>query len=160
MTTFLLWTVLLQASGPLARTRFEPAASVTVGQPISVIVEILVPSYFMGAPGFPDVDVPDALVIFEPRGTNFTERIDGETFAGQSRRYTIYPQRAGDFVIPEIPVTVRYFSGSGPTDATVSPAPVRFAAHIPAEAERFGYFIATTKLSLDEQITPQPTSSK
>lgn len=155
MNTFILSLLLLQVSGPLARTRVEPGAVVTVGQPISVVVEVLVPSYFMGAPGFPDVDVPDALVIFEARGTNFTERIDGETFAGQSRRYTIYPQRAGDYEIPEIPVTVRYFSGSGPADATVSPATVRFTAQIPAQADGLGYFIATSNLSLDEQIAPE-----
>ncbi|GMR22605.1 MAG: BatD family protein [Acidobacteriota bacterium] len=155
MNTFILSLLLLQVSDPLARTRVEPGAVVTVGQPVSIVVEVLVPSYFMGAPGFPDVDVPDALVIFEARGTNFTERIDGETFAGQSRRYTIYPQRAGDYEIPEIPVTVRYFSGSGPADATVSPASVQFAAQIPAEADGLGYFIATSNLSLDERIAPE-----
>jgi hypothetical protein len=155
VNTFILSLLLLQVSGPFARTRLEPGAVVTVGQPISVVVEVLVPSYFMGAPGFPDVDVPDALVIFEARGTNFTERIDGETFAGQSRRYTIYPQRVGDYEISEIPVTVRYFSGSGAADATVSPAPVRFAAQIPAEADGLGYFIATSNLSLVVQIVPE-----
>lgn len=154
MNALLLSMLLLQASGPLARTRVEPADGVTVGQPISVIVDVLVPSYFMGAPRFPDVDVADALVVFEPRGANFTERIGGETFAGQTRRYTIYPQRAGDYEIPAIPVTVRYFSGGGPADATVSPPPVRFAARIPPEAVDLGYFIATTDFALGEEVVP------
>ena len=40
----------------------------TVGQPISVVAEVLVPAYFMGAPQFPELDLSDALVLFEPRG--------------------------------------------------------------------------------------------
>ena len=151
----LLLAVLAQSPGPLARTRLEPAETVTVGQPISVVVEVLVPSYFMGAPRFPDLEVPDALVVFEPRGTNFTERVYRVTFAGQSRRYNIYPQRPGTFEIPEIPVEVRYFS-DGPTDAVVSPDPVRFGAIVPSGAEGLDPFIASTRLTLEEVYEPKP----
>ena len=48
-----------------------------------------------------------------------------------------------------------HFSGGGLADATASLASVRFAAQIPAEADGLGYFIATTNLSLDEQLGPE-----
>ena len=91
---------------PIARTRLEPGPAVTVGQPIDIDIEVLVPAFFMGAPRYPDLDVDDALTLFNARGTNFSERIDGETWAGQSRRYTVYPQRAGTYEIAEIPSTL------------------------------------------------------
>ncbi len=94
---------------PFARARLEPASKVTVGQPVSVTVEVLVPSWFTGAPVFPDLDVPDAITIFSERGSNFTERIDGQTWAGQSRSYTVYAQRSGSFSIPKIPIAVKYY---------------------------------------------------
>ena len=151
----LLLLLLPQEPAPFARARLEPDAAVTVGQPISVVIEVLVPAYFMGAPQFPDLDLPDALVLFEPRGVNFSERVGAETFAGQSRRYTIYPQRAGRYYIPEIGVGVRYFGGSGATDATLSPPPMNFEAIIPPEAEGLGYFIATSRLTLEERLAPE-----
>jgi len=157
MTGLLLLAALIQHPAPFARTRLEPAEIVTVGQPVSIVVEVLVPSYFMGAPRYPDLDIPDALVLFEPRGTNFTERVGAETFAAQSRSYTVYPQRAGRYSIAEIPVAVRFFGGSGPVETTVSPQPFFFEARLPPEAEGLGYFIATTKLTVSSRLDPETT---
>ena len=145
----------LQDPAPIARVRLEPSDTVTVGQPLSIVVEVLVPSFFMGAPRFPDLEIADALVVFEDRGANFTERVSGQTFAGQSRRYNVYPQRPGAFEVPEIPVAVRFFSG-GPTDDVVSPSPVRFRAEVPPGTEGMDPFIATTRLTLEEVYEPEP----
>ena len=144
-------------SGPFARVRLEPGSVVTVGQPLAIVVEVLVPSYFTGAPSYPHLDVADAIVLFEDRGANFTERFGSTTFAGQSRRYRIYPQRAGTYEIAEIPVFVRYFAeGVGlRAEATVSPPePVRFEAVLPEEARDLSYFIATTALTLEQTLEP------
>jgi hypothetical protein len=147
---------------PLVRARFEPDSKVTVGQPISVIVEVLVPSWFTGAPKFPALDLRDAIVIFTDRGSNFSEQINGETWAGQSREYTIYPQRAGSYAIPSIPVEVRFYAegvGTG-KKATSSPPALTFTARIPQEAKGLSYFIATRKLDLSQQFDRKPTMLK
>jgi hypothetical protein len=145
---------------PLARTRLEPGDEVTVGQPITVVIDVLVPNFFTAAPWFPTLDVGDAIAIYEDRGINFTETIDGQTFAGQSRKYHVYPQRPGEFEIAEIPVQVRYLSEStGPrTQATVSPPPVRFSAVIPPGAADVGYFISTTGLAMEQSLDREPGS--
>ncbi len=144
---------------PIARARTEPESGrVTVGQPITLTVEVLVPSFFRGAPKFPPVDVRGALTIFEDRGVNFTESIDGETWAGQSRRYVVYPQHAGRFEIESIPVEVVYQGADGPRSA--SPSPVRFEAVLPPGAEGLSYFIATTKLELTRALDPLPDTLK
>ncbi len=151
-------TLPLSAQQPLARTRLDPGSLVTVGQPLTVIVEVLVPSFFSGAPRFPDLDIPDAITVFTNRGTNFTERIERTTWAGQDRRYTIYPMRAESYEISDIPVEVRYSApGVGPrATATVSPPPLRFEARVPPEAEGLDYFIATSRLTMRESFDPRP----
>ncbi len=100
-------TLPVSAQQPIARIRLEPGSLVTVGQPLTVVVQVLVPSFFSGAPRFPNLDIPDAITVFTDRGTNFTERIDRATWAGQDRRYTIYPMRAGSYEISDVPVEVR-----------------------------------------------------
>ena len=138
-----------QEGDPFARARLDPGSRVTVGQPLRITVEVLVPSFFTGGPRFPALDVSDALTVFEDRGTNFTERMGRRTFAGQRRAFVVYPQRPGSYRIEAIPVTVPYRDETeGPTTATVSPPPIVFEAVLPPEAEGLSYFIATTRLSL------------
>ena len=148
----------VSAQQPIARIRLEPGSLVTVGQPLTVVVQVLVPSFFSGAPRFPNLDIPDAITVFTDRGTNFTERIDRATWAGQDRRYTIYPMRAGSYEISDIPVEVRYSApGVGPrATATVSPPSVRFEARVPPQAEGLDYFIATSTLTIQESFDPRP----
>lgn len=145
---------------PFARTRLEPGDRVTVGQPVTIVVEVLVPSFFTGAPRFPDLDVDDSIALFEDRGRNFTERIDAITWAGQGRRYHVYPQRPGEFEIAEIPVTMRYRSESARsrTEAIVSPPPVRFSAVLPPGAEELPYFISTTGLEMAQDFDREPAT--
>ena len=147
---------------PIARTRLEPGPSVTVGQPLIVVIEVLVPSFFSGAPNYPDVELRDALVLFVFRGTNFTERIDGVTWAGQRREYHVYPQRPGPFEIPEIPVGVRYRPPGGRSGEiaadTASPPAVQFEATLPPEAEGLDYFISALNVELEEAFEGRPDS--
>ncbi len=142
-----------QAQAPRARVSLLPGAVVTVGQPITIRVQVLVPSFFAGAPAFPELDVEDAITIFVDRGTNFTEREGGATWAGQDRSYTVYPQRAGAFEVGEIVVEVRYRGDAGLVTATATSPPVRFEARIPAEAAGLDYFIAAGATSSDNDIT-------
>ena len=137
---------------PFARARLDPGPAVTVGQPLTVEVEVLVPSFFSGAPRYADLDLPDALVLFVDRGRNFSERIGGESWAGQMRRYLVYPQRPGSYEIPEIPVEVRYsVPGIGPgATATASPPPVVFEATLPPGTEGLSYFIAAENLKIEQ----------
>ena len=146
----------VHAQAPRARVSLEPGAVVTVGQPVTVRVQVLVPSFFAGAPVFPELDVDDAITIFVDRGTNFTEREGAVTWAGQDRSYTVYPQRAGSFEIAEIVVEVRYRGDAGLVTATATAPPVRFEARIPPEAAGLDYFIAAGDLTLEESFDVRP----
>ncbi len=144
------------AQTPRARVSLEPGAVVTVGQPLTIRVQVLVPSFFTGAPAFPELDIDDAITIFVDRGTNFTEREGTVTWAGQDRSYTVYPQRAGVFEIAEIAVEVRYRADAGLVTATATAPPIRFEARIPPEAAGLDYFIAAGDLTLEESFDVRP----
>src|SRR5580693_2866384 len=87
-----------QAPQPFARAHFDPADHVVVGQPVRVIVEVLVPNYFMGGTDFPEIEIENAIVV-APQETpqNFSEQVNGQAFAGIRQTYTVYPEVARDF---------------------------------------------------------------
>lgn len=144
------------AQAPIARATLSPSGIVTVGQPVTLTVQVFVPSFFQGAPAYPDLDVDDAITIFNDRGTNISERVGRDTWAGQSRTYTIYPQRVGVYEISDISVEVRYRGADGNTSAIARAPAVRFEARIPPEAAGLDYFIAGSLVTLEESFDLRP----
>jgi hypothetical protein len=140
---------------PIVYTSLSPR-SVTVGQPVSLTVDVFVPSYFLGAPRFPTLEVKDAVVVFlETGGVNLNERVGEQDYAGQRRSYLIYPQRAGKYEVPPVEVKVKYAiegKASPPTPATGKGG--SFTATIPASARGLPYFIATPSFQLSGTVEP------
>ena len=170
-TIGLVWLLLLLAAGfvpstvaaqsatprAIARVELETAQRVMVGQPVTIRVEVLVPTWFSGAPAWPDIKLPDALTIFRlTGGYNFTDRINGQSWAGQARFYIVYPQRPRRYEIEEIPINVRYMLDANAVSDIVSPAPIQFEAVLPPEARGLSYFIATTSLELTQTLDIEP----
>jgi hypothetical protein len=141
---------------PMARASVAPGEAVVVGQPVTVGIEVLVPTFFRGAPAYDALELPGAIAFFNERGTNFTERIEGRTWAGQRRSYTIYPNRVGRYEVGPIPVEVRYGVGSRVVVDTAYAAPVRFDAVIPEAARGLPVFIAAAELRLVQSVEPAP----
>jgi hypothetical protein len=155
---------LTQDSGddrPFVRVQIQ-SETVTVGQPVTVFVEILAPNWFTKAPEFPDINIDDALTMPPGRSMNFTERIKGTTYAGQRREYIVYPLTPGTFDISPIQVVVSYAidppNSSLPT--TVSSRPLQFEAVVPEEAAGLDYFIATNQFTLEQTVSQKLDSLK
>ena len=124
-----------------------------MGQPVTLTVDVFVPTYFTGAPRFPPLEVKDAVVVFlDDGGQNLTENDRGRDYAGQRRSYLIYPQRAGDFEVPAFEVKVRYAVDGKPSPRTPVPAPEAPASPPPSPKPRRGleHFIATPSFELGE----------
>ena len=137
------------APPPVAYTSLQPR-SVTVGQPVTLIVDVFVPSYFTSAPRFPPIEVKDAVVVFlDTGGQNLTETVGTVGYTGQRRSYLIYPQRPGDFEVPSFDVKVRYAVDGASSPPTPAPARGwRFTASVPAAARSLQHFIATPAFEL------------
>jgi hypothetical protein len=126
--------------------------TVTVGQPVTLTVDVFVPTWFTTAPRFPQIEVKDAIVMFlEEGGENLNETIGEQGYAGQRRQYLIYPQRQGDYEVPAFEVKVRYAIDAKPSPRTaVVGRGGRFTATIPAAAAGLDYFLATPSFKMTE----------
>jgi hypothetical protein len=133
---------------PVAWTNLNPR-SVTVGQPVTLTIDLYVPSSFSGAARFPQLEVRDAVVVFVDDGPSLTQRMGQQDYAGQRRSYKIYPQREGAFAVPDFTVKVSFPGEGGATTRAAAPAKGgSFEATIPAAARRASHFLATSSFQV------------
>jgi len=134
------------------RVSTEPAREVVLGQQTRIFVEILTDTWFTKAPLYPELSLPGAVALMpEQLGTNFSERIEGTTFAAQRRSYVVYPQRAGTLEIPPIPIRLGVAVDAKPSRLfTLTTPPLKLQVVLPREAEAAGLFVTTPELTVDE----------
>jgi hypothetical protein len=151
----------MEAQSPLVRTSVSKS-SVSVGEPVTLAVEVFVPTWFSGAPQFPEIKVDGAIVTRSDQTLNLVEQFDGETWAGQRREYSIIPLRDGGLTVSPFDVVVRYaLDGAKPSDPTpVATEPVELTALIPPGAEGMDVFIASTRLTVEESWEPRDAELK
>ncbi len=155
---------LLDSGQLIVRTRIEPEGPVLVGQKTILWVEILTSTWFTSAPQLPQtLEIPNAVVKMpDTFGSNRTERIGGATYAGQARRYLIYPQGPGQFDTPVVPLTLTVAlesGGSSPQLSLEAPAQ-RFEARRPPGSEGLGLVLAAPGMQFNEQWDPEPGELK
>ena len=129
--------------------------TVIVGQAVSVKVSVVVPTWLMGAPVFPHLEIPGAIAILpEERAENITQTIDGETWSGISRTYLIYPQEEKEYKLPNANVEMIYsLGGIEKSPKTNVPLPqYEFRAIIPDEAKNMDSFLATTQFKIRQKF--------
>src|ERR1700754_2688501 len=82
----------LVAQSPVARAHLEPASGIMVGQPVRLVVSVLVPNYFTGAPDFPEFEMENAIVVLpQDRPEHSNAQLNGVSYAGITQIYVIYP---------------------------------------------------------------------
>jgi hypothetical protein len=115
---------------------------------------VIVPSWFTGAPRFPELEVPNAVTLSPEAAVNFVVQSGGKSFSAQGRRYLIFPQVKGQYTVPPAKVEVTYALPDGkpsPPKLLVSP-PGQFEAHMPPGAEGAKYFLTTDSLHIGESL--------
>lgn len=156
LATFLFCLVATHAmaeEGPrsMARAHLEPAGRVVVGQPVKLVVDVLVTTWFTSAPEFPVFDLPGALVIrSDEQAPHLTEQIDGVTWFGLTQTYTVTPMEPHEFAIPRLQVVLHPGMAPGPVKVW-SPAR-KFAARVPAGAEGVAVFLSTSRLDMVQRF--------
>jgi hypothetical protein len=148
----------LMASGQvMIRARVEPQETVYVGQKVRLWVDVLTRTWFRQAPRYPTALEVEKAIVLPPAtfGVNATERIGGETYAVQSRSYTIFPQTPGRFEVPEVEVriVVALEDASPSPELTLRTPPASFEARLPEEAEGLGLVLATPQLTVREEYS-------
>ena len=133
------------------RAKLQPASGIMAGQPVYLVVDVLSNTWFESAPEFPEMSVPGAVVLPpEELGTNFSERGEGVNWAGQEKRYVIFPMTAGEFEVPAVTVSVQPADPGGKATPTrvLNTAPLRFTAELPQQAAEAGLQSVLTAQSL------------
>lgn len=153
----MLFAMSAVAQEPVVRAKLMPMSGIIVGQPVRLVVEVLVPNYFTGSPEFPEFELENAIVVL-PQETpqNSNEQIGGKTYAGITETYTLYAQQPGDFSLPPAQITVPYADDPPKTTvARVLLPQLTFHAAIPAAAQDLSYFLPTTQLTMQQKWSSQ-----
>jgi hypothetical protein len=147
---------------PLVRARIEKSGEVWVGQAVPLNVEVIVPSWFTGAPKFPELEVPNAVTLSPEGAVNFVVQSVGKTFSAQSQRYLIYPQVKGKYTVPLVKVQVTYAlpDGKPSPPAVLASLPVQFEARLPAGAEGAKYYLTTSNFRINQSLDRKPEGLK
>lgn len=143
-----------EARLPLAQAHLDEGGTAWVGQAVPLTVEVIVPTWFTAAPKFPELDIPNAVVLSPEGAVNFSVPSGGKTFAGQSRRYLIFPQVKGTLIVPSVNVEVTYALPDGkPSPPRLIAAPsVRLAVRVPPGAERAKYFLTAESFQVSQSL--------
>ena len=159
MRRFFLWITLMfchlvvSGQSPIIRAHLEPSKGIIVGQSIHLVVEVLVPNFFTGSPGFPTFELENVIVVLpEQTPRNLNELVNGQRYAGIRQTYFLYPQQAGDFQLPSVQLSVPY--AKDPPKTTIAHVPIpalTFHATIPAAAQSLKYFLPTTRLTMQQK---------
>lgn len=141
------------AQRPIVRAHLEPAKGVMVGQPVHLIITVLVPNFFTGAVDLPEFELENAIIVMpQDRTEHSSEQVGGVTYAGITQTYTIYPQQPGEFRLPPAQITVPYAENPPKTTvAHLSLPSLVFDADVPAAAKGLDYFLPTTSLTVQQR---------
>lgn len=143
---------------PLLRVEFAQTEAIP-GQPLSLRLTVLVPTFMPEPPVWPTLEAPDLRVRLPEGSTNPTsERIDGETWSGITRHYRLTPMVPGTFAIPAQDVVVTWHDPAvgEPARTTLTTEPLRFAGVLPGGARDLDAFIAARQLELSQTIEGDP----
>ncbi len=139
------------APQPVVRTTIEPA-QVVVGQPATLVVEVLAPNYMTAPPGMPDFQLPNAITRAGST-INTSDRQGDVDYAGIRYEFLIYPQEAGAYAVSGQTITVTFADNPPHTSKTEVAVPAaNFEAVVPDAASGLDPFISATRLTLQQEI--------
>lgn len=131
------------------------------GQPLSLRLTVLVPTFMPDPPVWPGLEAPNLLVRLPEGSTGPTsQRVGGETWSGITRHYRISPMVPGEFVIPPQDVLVTYADPetNEPVKVTLTTGSIAFTGVVPEGAEALDPFIAANSLELSQDIEGDPSA--
>jgi hypothetical protein len=153
-----------QAAGePRVRAEIVGAQPVLVGQAVRLDVTVLVPNFFLSSPQFPTFETPGAIVtLLDQSGINSSETLDGMTYAGITRSYTITPQQAGVFTLPPVQISFRYAAEPGQpgVEGAVTLPPQTLTARLPQGAAATSAPPLVVKVVIEQSVDGDPKAMK
>jgi len=144
------------AQEPVVRAALDEVEAIP-GQAVSLRLTLLAPTFLPEPPVWPSYEAPNLLVRVASSGP-VSERIDGATWAGVSRRYLITPMLPGKVLLPasEIIVTWSDPNGGGLRQTSLHTKALTITGRVPDGAEGLQPFIAATEVALEQTFEGAP----
>ncbi len=154
----LLFALPALAQDPVLRAEMDGAEAIP-GQPVSLRLTVLVPSYMPDPPDWPSMEAPNLQVRLGASGPT-SDRVEGATWSGISRRYLLSPMIPGTVAIPprEIGVTWVDPETTETQTAALPLKPLEITGIVPPGAGDLDPFIAAESLTLEQEIIGEPTA--
>ena len=145
---------------PIIRAHLS-ATELRVGEPLYLDIELLVPGWFTAPPELPaSFALPGVAVrLEEGSAPNINERINYVSYAGIRRRYQLTAQAAGDYAVPPVPTFLRFSDGTHSAGVQMQTPPQQFRVRLPPGAEDLGYFIASSRYTLEQSLDRRTTTT-
>jgi len=160
----LLMTITTMA--PVAHAQLAPLVSATltspdtpVGQPVTLTIEVLVPTWMPSPPVLPDLEQPDLLVRQPPRaGSPISRKIEGETWSGISRRYLLIPLKSGRFDLPAAELELTWADPKTRDHITqkLTVSSLSLTATVPSDAQDLNPPLLAQDIQLEQVIEGGP----
>jgi hypothetical protein len=137
----------------------DPEQSPVVLQQINLYIELATRHWFTGGTRIGAFEIDDAVVLRREKfAVNSTRIQDQQTWTAQLWSLTVYPQRAGDYVIPQIKLEISVADDNGePSKRLLTTEPIKFSAVTPAPVQAAlgsngdSSWVASTRLEVDER---------
>lgn len=142
-------------TAPKVEVEFEETEAIP-GQPLSLRLTVLVPTWMTTPVVFPSFEWPNLMVRLPERATTpISRKVDGDTWSGVSRHYRLVPMIPGTYRIPPQDVVVTWSDpdNANPRQDVVTTPEIAFAGVVPPGAEALDPFIAAETLSLTQEVT-------
>jgi hypothetical protein len=144
-----------ESLGPKLTVIFDETETIP-GQPLSLRVKVLVPTWMTKPVVFPSLEGSDLMVRLPSRATTpLSERIGGDTWSGVSRHFRIMPMVPGRFTIPpqEVIVTWADPDTNQPRRDVLGMDGVSLTGVLPDVAKGLDPFIAAEEITLSQTVS-------
>jgi len=145
----------LQASGKLQLTSsLNPSENLVPGQKVTLTLKVATDRWFSGGTRISIPEVPGLVILqTEQFASNASENRDGQSWVIQRWTLDVFPQRAGDFIIPPIQLQVKVNAGeAGDLQGTLSSPATRFSTAIPAPLAQAEQWVAAPVFEVSQHF--------
>ncbi len=134
------------------KTWVVPEDNAVVSQRIELVIEVATTRWFAGGTKIDLIEIPDVVILPpEQFANNFSRKEGSKTWTIQQWSIYLYPQKKGDHVVPDIPLTISIKGkGSEDVEGTVIAPGLSFSASEPEAMEDINGWVATTSLKVSE----------
>ena len=143
----------LASSGRLqVKSWIEPDESIVVKQHVTLVIEVSTDTWFSGGTRIGRLEIDDAIILRREKfAVNSTRVEQGTTYTTQRWSISIYPQRAGRYEVPPLPLTLSIAGENGEAiEGEINTMASSFVVELPEALQTVDNWVSTTEFRVEE----------